>query len=292
MVAQVSPVYLDQSRIGNLPPTCRRSERPASQGRLFDRRCRHDGAGSRAAADTSASNNVASNTNFQVVTAALHYTNGPLLLGAAYDYNTYADRDSNVVGQSGNYGSGNVWNVAGAYDFGVVRIAAYGMYDYASFGQTMDDRTQFLGASAPIGKAGKLTLTYANAKIDYNVAGAKSDDMQMWGLAYFHDISKRTNFYAAYGQIDQDDTFFNPANRVSLFGHGRYDRCERLPASGSGRSASPLLSARRFVERKRAPRRPFRVYAYFASFTSCARSTRRARRRGEQIPCGMVRCGS
>lgn len=38
---------------------------------------------------TSAANNAASNTNLQVVTAALHYANGPLLLGAVYDYNTY-----------------------------------------------------------------------------------------------------------------------------------------------------------------------------------------------------------
>lgn len=219
-VAQVSPVYLDQRRIGNFIAYLS----PVWNGLQVKAGYSTAGADSSAQEVTltpisSAANNVASNTNLQVVTAALHYTNGPLLLGAAYDYNTYSDRDSNVVGQSGNYGSGNVWNVAGAYDFGVVRInGAYGAIDYAqSFGQTMDDRTQWsLGASAPIGKAGKLTLTYANAKIDYNVAGAKSDEMQMWGLAYFHDISKRTNWYAAYGQIDQDDTFFNVANKASL----------------------------------------------------------------------------
>ena len=221
-VAQVSPVYLDQNRIGNFVAYLS----PVWSG--LQVKLGYSTAGADSAAQevtltpiSSAANNAASNTNFQVVTAALHYANGPLLLGAVYDYNTFQDRGSNVVGQSGDYGSGNVWNVGGAYDFGVVRInAVVGGIDYAnSFGQTMDDRTQWsLGASAPIGKAGKLTLVYANAKIDYNVAGAKDDKMQMWGLAYYHDLSKRTNFYAAYGSIDQDDTFFNAANKVSLSG--------------------------------------------------------------------------
>ncbi len=229
-VAQVSPVYLDQARYNNvivyLSPVWNGLQGKvgySTQGTNGDLAWQEQAL----SPITSTANSAASNTNLRVFTTALEYRNGPLLLGAVYDWNSYADRDSKVEGLSGNYGSGNVWNVGGAYDFGVVRInGVVGAINYANnpqFNEDKDNRKQWsLGVSAPIGKAGKLALTYANAEIKYIADGAKKDEMQMWGLAYFHNLSKRTNFYAAFGSLDQDDTFYNKKNKVGLDSQNGY----------------------------------------------------------------------
>ncbi|HWR78863.1 MAG TPA: porin [Pseudomonas sp.] len=226
MVSQVSPVYLDQARYNNFVAYLS----PNWSG--FQVKLGFASNGTDNAANdvvpteiTAAAQNTAANTNMRVYTAAVHYNNGPLVIGAVYDYDSYQDRSSNVAGVAGNgsYDSGNVWNIAGAYDFGVVRLhGAYGMINYADnpqFGEDRDSRTQWsLGLSAPIGANGKLALVYADAKIEYIAAGAGDDKLSLWGISYIHNLSKRTAFYGAYGNLSQDDTFTNGAYRAGLSG--------------------------------------------------------------------------
>lgn len=223
-IAQVSPVYIDQARIGNFAAYLS----PIWNG--LQLKAGFSTAGNDAATQeveptqiTAAGQNTAANTNNRLWTVAAHYNNGPLLLGASYERNKLQSRSSTVAGVDSSYDAGNVWNIAGAYDFGVVRLdAAYGEYNYAenvfaSGSETKDKRKQWtVGLAAPIGASGKLTLVYAKAKLDYINAATDDDKLSMWGLAYFHDLSKRTNLYAAYGKISQDDDNITKASLSTL----------------------------------------------------------------------------
>ena len=102
--------------------------------------------------------------------------------------------------------SGNTWNLAASYDFGVARIGgAYGTINYAQNpGVTRDDRKQWhVGVSAPITPKDLVSINYAHAKIDYNNTW-DDDSIGFWGIGYQHTLSKRTTLYAAYGDINQD----------------------------------------------------------------------------------------
>ena len=141
--------------------------------------------------------------NNRVLAAAVHYTNGPLVAGATYEYNKAQD----YAGVS-SPDSGNTWNLAASYDFGVARIGgAYGTISYAQNpGVTTDDRKQWhLGVSAPITPKDIVSINYAHATIDYNNAW-NDDSIGFWGIGYQHSLSKRTTLYAAYGDINQSDT--------------------------------------------------------------------------------------
>lgn len=139
--------------------------------------------------------------NERVYTMAGHYANGPLILGATYEYNKY----QSYYGAP-SIDAGNEWHLAGSYNFGVVRVnGAYGITSYAQNpGEKKDSRSQWLiGASTPIGANGTLSANYARATIEYNT-GANDDDVSFWGIGYQHALSKRTNLYVAYGDINQD----------------------------------------------------------------------------------------
>ena len=143
--------------------------------------------------------------NDRVYTAAVHYASGPLIVGATYEKSKYQD-----FYNAPKIDSGNAWNLAAAYDFGMVRVnGAYGVINYAqNTGVKVDDRKQWLlAASAPVGSQGTLAVSYAHAKIAYNNTLAHNDDtVSAWGVGYLHALSKRTRLYAAYGDINQDDS--------------------------------------------------------------------------------------
>ena len=135
--------------------------------------------------------------------AAVHYSKGPLVAGATYEYNKYEDYSG-----APSIDSGNTWNLAASYDFGVARIGgAYGTINYAQNpGVTRDNRKQWhVGVSAPITPKDLVSINYAHAKIDYNNTW-DDDSIGFWGIGYQHTLSKRTTLYAAYGDINQDDS--------------------------------------------------------------------------------------
>jgi len=139
--------------------------------------------------------------NERVYTAAVHYTNGPLIAGATYEKNKYQD-----FYLANSIDSGSEWHLAAAYDFGVVRVnGAYGQTTYP-INQSTDHRDKrkqwMLGVSTPIGASGTLAVSYAHANLSYN--NASDDKSSFWGIGYLHALSKRTQLYAAYGDINQD----------------------------------------------------------------------------------------
>ena len=141
--------------------------------------------------------------NERVFTAAGHYANGPLVAGLTYENSKYEDFDG-----APDIDSGNEWHLAAAYNFGIARVSgAYGTTSYAQNpGETKDKRKQWqIGASTPIGSSGTLALNSAHATIDYTT-GANDDDVSFWGIGYQHSLSKRTNLYVAYGDINQDES--------------------------------------------------------------------------------------
>lgn len=213
MVAQVSPVYVDTGTYGNLvaylSPVWNGFQFKAGYSTALDSQ---DVAPTQA---TSAANNTAANTNNRVIALAALYNNGPLKLGASYERNKLQDRSA-VAGVDATYDAGNTWDLAGAYDFGVVRIdGAYGRINYAqntqnTINEKKDSRKQWtVGLSAPVGANGNISLVYAHATVAYNgtngTAAWSDDKVSLWGLAYRHNLSKRTTAYVAYGKINQDD---------------------------------------------------------------------------------------
>ena len=167
--------------------------------------------------DTSSAQTAATgaNGNNRVIAAAIHYSNGPLIAGATYEYNkaqSYTTGGARVSSPD----SGNTWNLAASYDFGVARLSgAYGTINYGQNpgatnpGATINHRKQWqIGASAPITPKDLISINYARATISYNDSRPTWDDdsIGFWGIGYQHSLSKRTTLYAAYGDINQDDS--------------------------------------------------------------------------------------
>jgi predicted porin len=163
-------------------------------------------------------------TNNQVAVAGVNYINGPLKVGAVYEYSKLQDNGT-------SYDSGNLWTVAAGYDFGVVALSAeYGEINYSDdhvvaggyneFG--IEQRKQWtIGAMFKVGAKDRIGLQYAHGKNEFQDAATSDEKQSMWGLSYFHDLSKRTNVYAAYGTISQDED--NTA-RYGLDGQGSYQK--------------------------------------------------------------------
>lgn len=115
----------------------------------------------------------------------LRYDGGPI--SAMYTWHAVNDLvDSHVVG--------------GAYDFGVAKLMATYIFNDADVSGLEDETAWSLGVSAPIG-AGVVSLGYT-AQSD--VTGVDGNDIDVWALAYKHNLSKRTYAYAGYQRQDPD----------------------------------------------------------------------------------------
>ncbi|MDR1888755.1 MAG: porin [Zoogloeaceae bacterium] len=146
--------------------------------------------------------------DLRVYTILPRYTNGPLDIGLAYQGIRGKDstKDAKI----------KQWTLAGSYDFKVVKLAAF--YDsykdqdgFASqaldgwtttFTSTKDVKlkTWGLGVTVPFGKHAILA-SYNQSKFDWHLDGKS----KQWALGYTYSLSKRTNFYAAYSDISNDD---------------------------------------------------------------------------------------
>lgn len=122
------------------------------------------------------------------------YKNGPLLVGFNYHQVKIDATDFD----------NKVWDLGGAYDFGAVRLS--GLYGQS---KTDNDKQKqwMLGATVPVGQAGKVLVSYISSEFD---SGAEGDK---WSLGYTHDLSKRTNLYAAFAKTS-DDAYFGKGNAL------------------------------------------------------------------------------
>lgn len=178
----------------------------------------------------------------------LTYNNGPLGVVAVYDtlmFRHYSDSLVDPEDNDANVGDSRTFTLGGHYDFGVVKITAYGQYVKGSrsgfadgiqsgavFWFNDEDNTnnnQFydadgynfhLGAQFPL-PCGRL---YAGAYYGYLEANDDPDnkDATNWNifLAHEYDLSKRTIIYSGIGyrqvkvEDDTEDVTDNKATQV------------------------------------------------------------------------------
>lgn len=178
----------------------------------------------------------------------LTYNNGPLGVVAVYDtlmFRHYSDSLVDPERNDANVGDSRTFTLGGHYDFGVVKITAYGQYVKGSrsgfadgiqsgavFWFNDEDNTnnnQFydadgynfhLGAQFPL-PCGRL---YAGAYYGYLEANDNPDntDATNWNifLAHEYDLSKRTIIYSGIGyrqvkvEDDTEDVTDNKATQV------------------------------------------------------------------------------
>ena len=159
--------------------------------------------------------------NIRAYSAAASYANGGLKLGAAYAY--YQPQD--VSGLPYSTSNGYEWNAGISYDFKVVAVSLFGAKNSNSnpggtpnFAGTNVDRRDFiaLGLAVPIGAKDVVKLGYGQARTYADVGtwanGKTKDDSSAWGIVYFHNLSKRTNLYAMYGNVDSDNELYSINN--------------------------------------------------------------------------------
>ena len=175
-------------------------------------------------------------TNVRALTAGLTYINGPLKVGGVYEYN----KAQSVEGQS--FDAGNQWVVAAAYDFGMVALSAeYGQInnsDDAALGGAntalgaaseitkIEKRKQWtVGAMFKLGAKDRIGVQYARGENEFFAAATDDEKANMWGVNYFHDLSKRTNVYAGYGTISQSKS---NTVKYGLDGQGTYEKAIQI----------------------------------------------------------------
>lgn len=182
--------------------------------------------------------------------AGLTYNNGPLGVVAIYDtlmFRHYTDGVQDQPGDEANVGDSRTFTLGGHYDFGVLKLTAYGQYvkgardgfadgvqggaDFWEFGKSDDghdireyadaDGYNFhLGAQFPL-SCGRL---YAGAYYGYLEANDDPENAEAtnWNifLAHEYDLSKRTIIYSGVGyrqvkvEDDTGDTTDNKATQV------------------------------------------------------------------------------
>jgi predicted porin len=158
--------------------------------------------------------------------AAASYANGGLKAGVAYAAFQPQSVNTTALTTTGK-DNGSEWNAGIAYDFGMVAVSLFGARndafiagtntstpDFANDG-TIDHRNFIaLGLAIPLGTKDVIKLGYGEAKTYKRSGltfadGKDKDDSSAFGLAYFHNLSKRTNLYAMYGNVDSDHQLYS-----------------------------------------------------------------------------------
>ncbi|TGV11933.1 porin [Alcaligenaceae bacterium 429] len=148
--------------------------------------------------------------NAKLVTTGLRYVNGPIAVAASYD-----NLKASAWGKSAQ-----AWNLAGSYDFEVVKLhlawgqerngllssrgynddvnAAMGM-GFSGYQKDYKTNNFAVGVSAPVGAAGKVMAGWAMSRVSDNnwfENNADKKSQNLFSLGYTYNLSKRTNVYA------------------------------------------------------------------------------------------------
>lgn len=102
------------------------------------------------------------------------------------------------------------YGIGGGYNFGAFRVTlTYGKADSDAviFGGGVADEVQGLGlgAGVKIG-TGELLAQVIQIEADSVTAGVRDPKATVFGIAYVHPLSKRTNLYATYGMARNNST--------------------------------------------------------------------------------------
>ncbi len=124
------------------------------------------------------------------------YAAGPIMAGLTYTQVTNVFANAAGV----NDGAVKLWDVRGAYDFGVAKIS--GIYENAKQDYSSgNNKFWSLGVSVPVGP-GAILGSYAEAKNDI-VAGSPTG--KQVAIGYTYNLSKRTNLYTSYAHISNSN---------------------------------------------------------------------------------------
>ncbi|TAH48039.1 MAG: porin [Betaproteobacteria bacterium] len=151
---------------------------------------------------TAANENVGNKGDQRFWAIAPTYVNGPLTVGANVHRQKAHDVDDARTEK--------VWDLGASYDFGVVKLAAMvgqrkdgSVADLGTLKIHDDAKFWMVGASAPVFTSGKVVASYVHARDDRDAG--EDWKASKWALGYVHTLSKRTNIYAAYASIDNND---------------------------------------------------------------------------------------
>ena len=160
----------------------------------------------------------ASSLNVRAYTAAFSYVNGGLKLGAAYA--AYQPQGVGGVTTSSGYDG----NAGIAYDFGVAAVSLFGAKQkngtpstppgsyapYPDGAPSTVERRDFiaLGLAVPFGAKDIVKLGNGESRSQL-VATHADSDARAFGIVYLHQLSKRTNAYAMYGNVHSDDDLYS-----------------------------------------------------------------------------------
>ncbi len=172
-------------------------------------------------ASTGSGYNFATQNNMRQLTLGAKYSNGPVYVAASYD-KIYAQESK------GENASISSWNLAGTYDFKVVKIAAgYGQTrDGAVLGQgsgvsgagsfanigagngevifapAVGTNSYIVGATVPVNPVSRVMLSWTMLTPNTNMKDAyNAQNQTAYNLAYIYDFTKRTNMYAQFGYM-------------------------------------------------------------------------------------------
>ncbi len=198
---------------------------PSFSGVTFGASYSFRGTSASSSTGTIAADTFGTSNQNRIMVAGLRYANGPIVLGGAY---TQLNPNNGANYQTSKKPKN--WTIGGTYDLKMVKLhAGYGQnidgvinYDAGSTGLislSSNDATPasgfvgnirtsqwLLGASAPVGAAGKAIFSISQLKPGgdltdaVNSAGDKAlATMTNFGVAYQYSLSKRTTIKAAYG---------------------------------------------------------------------------------------------
>ena len=127
------------------------------------------------------------------------YANGPIKAALVYSH----QKPSNQV--DGQSEKTNEWLLNGSYNFGPVMVGAGYDSQKGTLGGEWGKRKAWrINVGAPVTANDTVALSYSQAKYNFSVDD-QSYKAKGWGVSYSHAMSKRTNIYATYGKMSQDD---------------------------------------------------------------------------------------
>jgi predicted porin len=140
----------------------------------------------------------------QVLAILPRYTNGPVDVALSLHQIKVGDDDGEALGSVVNKIQN--WTLGGTFDFRVVKLAAlYSQNDlkYETGYKNQKVKNWLIGVTAPFGK-NAVQFSYNQSKLTDGLLG--EGKTRQWAVGYTYAFSKRTNLYAAYSDIKNDDT--------------------------------------------------------------------------------------
>lgn len=163
----------------------------------------------------------ATSNNTRQLTVGAKYANGPFYAAASYEKAYAADSTT----QNGN--SVNNWNIAGSYDFKVLKLAVgygqtrdgfwagsgagavgaslavapNGSTNALVFAPSVGYNSYIVGATIPVNAVSRVLLSWTMIAPNTNMKDAyNAQNQSSFNLGYTYDFTKRTNLYTYIGQ--------------------------------------------------------------------------------------------